>query len=164
VTASGMRVMGYTPTGGSEEVEDNIPELPNENNNNLTSLQIPENIGDADLQSFSIDDTGNIIGTYSDGKSYLLGRVGLANFTNSDGLEKQGGNLYNQTANSGIAQVGALSDEGFGVIRSGFLEMSNVDLATEFTDMIVTSRAYQANSRAITTSDEMLQELLNLKR
>jgi len=164
VTASGMRVMGYTPTGGFEEIGDDIPELPEANNKELSSLQIPEKIGDAELQSFNIDDTGNIIGTYSDGNSYLLGRVGLANFTNPDGLEKQGGNLYNQTANSGIAQVGAPSDEGFGVIRSGFLEMSNVDLANEFTDMIVTSRAYQANSRAITTSDEMLQELLNLKR
>src|SRR5699024_4723786 len=146
------------------EIGDDIPELPEANNKELSSLQIPEKIGDAELQSFNIDDTGNIIGTYSDGNSYLLGRVGLANFTNPDGLEKQGGNLYNQTANSGIAQVGAPSDEGFGVIRSGFLEMSNVDLANEFTDMIVTSRAYQANSRAITTSDEMLQELLNLKR
>lgn len=162
VTASGMRVMGYG-LENPQEIGEDTPEL-SVNEGNLSSLVIRETIGDATLQSFSIDDTGNIIGTYDDGNSYLLGRVGLANFTNPDGLEKQGGNLYNQTANSGIAQVGAPSDEGFGVIRSGFLEMSNVDLANEFTDMIVTSRAYQANSRAITTSDEMLQELLNLKR
>lgn len=162
VTSSGMRVMGYSPDN-PQEIGEDTPDL-SVNEGNLSSLVIRETIGDATLQSFSIDDTGNIIGTYDDGNSYLLGRVGLANFTNPDGLEKQGGNLYNQTANSGIAQVGAPSDEGFGVIRSGFLEMSNVDLANEFTDMIVTSRAYQANSRAITTSDEMLQELLNLKR
>ncbi|MEY8291428.1 flagellar hook-basal body complex protein [Carnobacteriaceae bacterium 52-44] len=170
VTSSGMRVMGYTPANGLDLIDGNEGEL---GTGNLSELVIHETytLTDEDgnettitLQSFNIDDTGNIIGTYDDGQTYLLGRVGLANFTNPDGLEKQGGNLYNQTANSGIAQIGAPSDEGFGVIRSGFLEMSNVDLANEFTDMIVTSRAYQANSRAITTSDEMLQELLNLKR
>src|SRR5699024_9104411 len=88
VTTSGMRVMGYTPTGGFEEIGDDIPELPEANNKELSSLQIPEKIGDAELQSFNIDDTGNIIGTYSDGNSYLLGRVGLANFTNPDGDRK----------------------------------------------------------------------------
>ena len=162
VTASGMRVMGYTPS--EEQLKPINDEYKGSVGTELGALTIHEKIGEAELQSFSIDDTGNIIGTYSDGNTYLLGRVGLANFTNPDGLEKQGGNLYNQTANSGEANVGAPSDDGFGVIRSGFLEMSNVDLANEFTDMIVTSRAYQANSRAITTSDEMLQELLNLKR
>ena len=88
----------------------------------------------------------------------------MTSFNNPEGLEKQGGNMYNATANSGNPILGAPTDDGFGLVRSGFLEMSNVDLATEFTDMIVTSRAYQANSRAITTSDEMLQELMNLKR
>lgn len=162
VTSSGMRVMGYT-TGNPQLIGETTPEIPT-TEANLSSLVIEETIGDATLQSFNIDDAGNIIGTYDNGNSYLLGRVGLANFTNPDGLEKQGGNLYVQTANSGAATYGSPSDDGFGVIRSGFLEMSNVDLANEFTDMIVTSRAYQANSRAITTSDEMLQELLNLKR
>lgn len=161
VTASGMRVMGYTPDGELKPISD---EYEGEVGEELGALTIRKTIGDAELQSFSIDDNGNIIGTYSDGESYLLGRIGLANFTNPDGLEKHGGNMYTQTANSGEAQLGAPSEEGFGVVRSGFLEMSNVDLANEFTDMIVTSRAYQANSRAITTSDEMIQELLNLKR
>ena len=159
VTATGMRVVGYS--NGPQEITDgNIPEL----NGELTALNILEEVNGAALQSYSIDDSGNIVGTYDNGQSYLLGRVGLANFSNPDGLEKQGGNLYNATANSGDPIQGAPSVDGFGVIRSGFLEMSNVDLANEFTDMIVTSRAYQANSRAITTSDEMLQELLNLKR
>lgn len=163
VTAGGMRVLGYTPS--KEDMKKPISDdYEGKVGDKLGALTIHEKIGDGELQSFSIDDSGNIVGTYSDGNSYLLGQVGLANFSNPDGLEKHGGNMYTQTANSGEPQKGAPSAEGFGVIRSGFLEMSNVDLANEFTDMIVTSRAYQANSRAITTSDEMLQELLNLKR
>lgn len=126
------------------------------------------NPGDPDtdlkLQSFNIDGTGAIVATYSGGKTFILGRVALASFTNPDGLEKAGGNLYNATLNAGDPLPGGPSDTGFGEIRSGFLEMSNVDLANEFTEMIVTSRAYQANSRSITTSDEMIQELLSLKR
>lgn len=163
VTATGMRVMGYAGDTNTAIGEDGIPEVGGEGAT-LVALEIPETINGSALQSYSIDNIGNIVGTYDNGESYLLGRVGLANFSNPDGLEKQGGNLYNATANSGEPMQGAPSDDGFGVMRSGFLEMSNVDLANEFTDMIVTSRAYQANSRAITTSDEMLQELLNLKR
>src|SRR5699024_10656243 len=172
VTAGGMRVLGYTPN--EENLKTPISdEYEGEVGTELGALSIKETIvlneGQDDetsitLQSFSIDDNGNIVGTYDDGNSYLLGQIGLANFSNPDGLEKHGGNMYTQTANSGEPNHGAPSEEGFGVVRSGFLEMSNVDLANEFTDMIVTSRAYQANSRAITTSDEMIQELLNLKR
>jgi flagellar hook protein FlgE len=79
-------------------------------------------------------------------------------------LEKIGNNNYVASNNSGMPEVGIAGEKGLGVIRQGFLEMSNVDLANEFTEMIIASRAYQANSRSITTSDEMLQELINLKR
>lgn len=72
--------------------------------------------------------------------------------------------MYQATNNSGEAQVGGAHQDGYGTIRSGFLEMSNVDLSNEFTEMIVASRAYQANSRSITTSDQMIEELLSLKR
>jgi flagellar hook protein FlgE len=75
-----------------------------------------------------------------------------------------GGNTYSQSLNSGAPKLGMSGTAGFGFVRKGYLEMSNVDLANEFTEMIITSRSYQANSRTITTSDEMLQELLNLKR
>lgn len=168
VTANGMRVMGYTPNS-PQLIDDSIPNVGiNEGNLSALTIQgsfIPEGGTEpVTLQSYSIDGEGNIVGTYDDGNSYFLGRMGLANFANPDGLEKNGDNLYNSTANSGVPQYGAPSEDGYGLIRSGFLEMSNVDLADEFTDMIVTSRAYQANSRSITTSDEMLQELLNLKR
>lgn len=88
----------------------------------------------------------------------------MANFQNPVGLMKMGGNTYSVSANSGEAKLGLPKQSGFGKVQQGMLEMSNVDLAEQFTDMIVTSRAFQANSRTITTSDELLQELLNLKR
>ncbi|WP_028273855.1 flagellar hook-basal body complex protein [Atopococcus tabaci] len=159
VTASGMRIMGYAANPAIEY--GSFEGLPT---GSVTPLTIEQTVNGADLQSYSVDNTGLIVGSYSDGNSYVIGQIALANFANPDGLEKAGGNMYVQTANSGEYQLGTAGDDGYGVIRSGFLEMSNVDLATEFTEMIVTSRAYQANSRSITTSDEMLQELLNLKR
>lgn len=121
-----------------------------------------------ELQSFTVDRTGMIKGVYSDGKTatktYILGQVSLVNFSNTAGLEKIGSNNYAATDNSGAPTQGIAGNPGYGYIRQSSLEMSNVDLATEFTEMIVTSRAYQANSRTISTSDEMLQELINLKR
>lgn len=183
VTSTGMRVLGYQPAGGVPEViagnAGSLAVTGNPRDLVITEKLVktggnisvfdpnnpPANLNDViELQSFNIDNTGTIIGTYSDGDSYVLGRVGLASFNNPDGLEKAGGNAYKPTANSGDALNGAPAEAGYGEVRSGFLEMSNVDLANEFTEMIVTNRAYQANSRAITTSDEMLQELLNLKR
>ena len=116
------------------------------------------------LETFSIDGSGLISAVYDDGQVYYLGRLGMAKFENPEGLQKLGGNSYLDSRNSGEPQVGNPNENGFGVIRQGNLEMSKVDLANEFTEMIVTSRAYQANSRTITTSDEMLQELINLKR
>lgn len=159
VTSSGLSIMGYAALDdGSGIVE----------NNNLVGLSIPaeRTVGAEtfDLQSYTIDSTGTIKGTYSNGESYTLGQMALTSFSNPDGLEKAGGNLYVASANSGNPVLGAAGDAGYGKVQSGFLEMSNVDLANEFTDMIVTNRAYQANSRSITTSDQMLEELINLKR
>jgi len=93
-----------------------------------------------------------------------LGQVALAGFTNPEGLSKAAGNLYQVSANSGQPQVGVPGDQGLGDIQASTLEMSNVDLVAEFTEMITTSRAFQANSRIISTSDEMLTEVVNLKR
>jgi flagellar hook protein FlgE len=162
-TSNGFRLMGYTAVNGELVPADSYNQdtsLQGE----LTALSIPQVRDGLTLQDYSVDSTGTILGTYSDGNAYVIGRIALSNFSNPDGLEKAGENIYNQTANSGVPQFGGPSDDGFGVVRSGFMEMSNVDLATEFTEMIVASRAYQANSRSITTSDEMLQELINLKR
>lgn len=168
INSSGMRVMGYKDADGSVQIKTGNETIEIKENSPLTSMTIetdhPNPAVDSELQSFTIDNTGNIIATYGNGDSYILGRVALANFSNPDGLEKAGANLYNASANSGDPVYGTPTQDGYGEIRSGFLEMSNVDLANEFTEMIVTSRAYQANSRSITTSDEMLQELLSLKR
>lgn len=116
------------------------------------------------LESFGIDAAGEITGVYSNGTSRILGQVALASFTNPGGLEKAGDSTYEKTNNSGDANIGASGTAGKGKFIAGALEMANVDLADAFTDMIVTQRGFQANSRTIQTADQMLQELLTLKR
>lgn len=116
------------------------------------------------MQAFNIDDSGAITGIFSNGQKRMLGQVALATFTNPGGLEKAGSNYFMASNNSGNARVSAALTEDKGTIRAGALEMSNVDLSEEFTDMIVTQRGFQANSRTIQTSDQMLQEVLTLKR
>ncbi len=117
------------------------------------------------LINFSIGSDGIITGIYSNGQQQPLGLIGLASFENPAGLEKSGNNLYTPTTNSGdFKKAVKAGGEGVGMLNPGTLEMSNVDLSAEFTEMIVTQRGFQANSRIITTSDEMLQELVNLKR
>lgn len=117
-----------------------------------------------DLNNVTIDQSGTILGAFSNGVSKNLGKVALATFQNPAGLQQKGSNLLQESNNSGDPKTGAPGEQGTGVIIPGSLEMSNVDLSEEFTDMIVTQRGFQANSRVITTSDEMLQELVNLKR
>jgi len=116
------------------------------------------------LENFKIDQSGVITGVYSNGTNRVLGQLALAGFTNPGGLEKAGESTYVVTNNSGDPRIGESGVAGKGKIIAGALEMSNVDLAEEFTDMIVTQRGFQANSKTITTSDQMLQELLTLKR
>jgi flagellar hook-basal body protein len=116
------------------------------------------------LVGFSVDEAGNIIGEYSNGLTEVLGQIAIAAFNNPMGLSRAGDTTYVMSANSGEPKVGQPSTGPRGKITPGSLEMSNVDLSQEFTDMIVTQRGFQANSRIITTSDEMLQELVNLKR
>lgn len=117
------------------------------------------------LVTFNIGSDGILTGIYSNGQQQPLGLVALASFDNPAGLQKVGENLFIPTTNSGSFAKGLKAgSEGVGTLNPGTLEMSNVDLSREFTDMIVTQRGFQANSRIITTSDEMLQELVNLKR
>ncbi len=116
------------------------------------------------LDDFTISSTGEIEGIFSNGEIKTLGQIRLANFKNTAGLLKTGSNMYRETANSGEAMFGYPASGGFANLQPGSLEMSNVDLSREFTDMITTQRGFQANSRIITTSDEMLQELVNMKR
>lgn len=116
------------------------------------------------LQSFSITGDGTILGAFSNGRKEEIGRIALANFDNPSGLEKLGGSMYGASVNSGDPQIGAAGQGGRGDLVGNALEMSNVDLSQEFTNLIVAQRGFQANSRIITTSDEVLQELVNLKR
>lgn len=116
------------------------------------------------LQSFALGADGTITGSFSNGLKQTIGRLAMASFTNPSGLAKAGGSLFTTSVNSGDAQVGAAGVGGRGTLAGGALEMSNVDLSSEFTNLIVAQRGFQANSRVITTSDEVLQELVNLKR
>ncbi|ABW19032.1 flagellar hook protein FlgE [Alkaliphilus oremlandii] len=116
------------------------------------------------IDDFTISTTGEIEANFTNGSRQILGRVGLANFKNPAGLLKTGGNMYRETSNSGEVMFGYAGTGGFGALNPGAIEMSNVDISREFTDMITTQRGFQANSRIITTSDEMLQEIVNMKR
>lgn len=104
--------------------------------------------------------------TYVDANSNLqyAGKLVTAKFANTGGLQKTGNNYYSTTSNSGTPYYSFGTENGTGSLESGFLEMSNVDLSEEFTDMIVAQRGFQANTRIITTSDSILEELINLKR
>lgn len=116
------------------------------------------------LETVTLDTSGVVTGRFSNGLSQALAQVALATFNNPGGLLKAANNCYAASNNSGLAQVGTANSGGRGSISPGSLEMSNVDLSQQFTDMIVTQRGFQANSKIITTSDEMLQDLVNLKR
>jgi flagellar hook protein FlgE len=116
------------------------------------------------LQDVSIDATGVITGFFTNGVSQTLAQISLASFNNPTGLLRRGDNMYEISGNSGNPVLGFAGTSNQSSITSGALESSNVDLAAEFTNMIIAQRGFQANSRVITTSDEMLQELVNLKR
>jgi flagellar hook protein FlgE len=113
----------------------------------------------------SVDGTGRIYGSYDNGNTVLLGQIAVAQFANASGLESLGNNCYSTTLNSGdFDGIGVDVSADGGSMATGQLEMSNVDLSAEFTEMITTQRGFQANSRIITTSDTLLEELVNLKR
>ena len=111
----------------------------------------------------SIDKTGVLTGTYTNGVKQTEGQVAIAQFNNASGLTKNGDSLYQESNNSGVANIKTAGDLGCKITPSA-LEMSNVDIANEFTDMIVTQRGFQSNSKTITVSDEMLETLINMKR
>jgi len=116
------------------------------------------------LQQFQISQDGSVLGIFNNGQKLVVARLALSSFNNPPGLEKMGNTLYRSTFNSGIAQVGPPGSGGRGLLLGGSLEMSNVDLAQEFTNLIIAQRGFQANSRVITTSDQMLQDLVDIKR
>lgn len=129
-------------------------------------LQIPQTDGYASgvLNGKTIDVNGNIVGSFTNNRTQVLGQIALADFDNPGGLQKVGNTMFAVTSNSGAPKIGTANTGSRGSINPGNLEMSNVDLAQEFANMIVSQRAFQANSKIISTTDEMLQELANLKR
>jgi flagellar hook protein FlgE len=132
--------------------------------NNTAITRDQDGYGMGDLVNFNIDRTGKITGSFTNGTNVTLGQIVLADFNNPGGLLRAGDNMYMVSGNSGSAALGYPLVGSQSEITSGALEMSNVDLASEFANMIITQRGYQANGRVVTTSDQMLEELVNLKR
>ena len=142
----------------------------------LVPLMIPQKINDGGVEksvvNYTIEKTGLINAVLADGTVSCVGQIAMANFSNTEGLTRESGNLFSISSNSGnavaktgINTLGRTDNSGsFGVLAQGYLEMSNVDLAEQFTDMIVASRAFQANSKCITTGDEILQQIIALKQ
>jgi flagellar hook protein FlgE len=116
------------------------------------------------LQNYSIDRYGLITGFFTNGTTSPLGKIVLADFNNPSGLLRIGDNMYQESANSGTGVLGFALEGSQSSMTSGALEMSNVDLAQEFTSMIVAQRGFQANGKVVSSSDEMLQELMQIKR
>ena len=161
------------PVGPFESIS--IDFSPSSNFNNNATSTIGATSGDTsglgagrklgELSGISIQNNGMIYASYDNGQTKLLGQIAVAEFANASGLEKEGDNLYSSTLNSGeFDGIGVDISANGGYMSTGVLEMSNVDLSAEFTEMITTQRGFQANSRIITVSDTLLEELVNLKR
>jgi len=129
-----------------------------------TSGQTQDGYPGGDLQQLVVDQTGTIIGVFTNGRSYSLAQIALAKFVNNEGLMSEGGTLFSASPNSGEPIIGTAGSGGRGSIQPSSLEMSNVDLSRSLTQLIVIQRGFQANSKTITTSDQMLNTLLQLKR
>jgi len=158
VNPSGNRVQGYAldaaglPTGGLVDVT-----------LATTGLTPPVPAG-VQLTSYNIGSDGKLRGIFDDGIQRDMAQIAIADFTNPMGLEKVGETSYRESANSGAVQLGVSGEAGRGSLIGGAVEMSNVDLSAEFTNLILAQRGFQASSRVITTSDQVLEDLVNIKR
>jgi flagellar hook protein FlgE len=158
VAPGGARVQGYAldaagaPTGPLTDVSLDAAGL---------TPPVPAGVT---LKSYTIGSTGIVRGVFSDGVQRDIMQVAVANFNNPMGLEKVGDTSFRASANSGGAQLGVAGQGGRGTLLAGSVEMSNVDLSAEFTNLILAQRGFQASSRVITTSDQVLEELVNIKR
>ena len=128
------------------------------------SAQSQDGYGSGDLSGVKIDADGTVSGVYSNGQTVAAGQLAIAKFSSNDGLAKAGQNVWTSTRDSGDAAVGKAGASGRGAVVAGSLEQSNVDISEEFVSMIAHQRAFQANSKTITTADQMLQELMQLKQ
>jgi len=169
LTAPSPGTINFAPPGAKPVI---ITVDPGSGVNGLTDIASPTTavLRDQDgytsglLQDFTIDRTGVISGTFSNGQTLTLAQISLADFNNPGGLIRSGDSMYQASANSGSPVLGFAAEGSPSTITSGALELSNVDLANEFTQMVIAQRGFQANSKVITTADEMLQEIMLLKR
>jgi flagellar hook protein FlgE len=153
VSSSGKKVQGYAPgDAGGALVDINLDSL---------AANLPPGV---EMTSYSIGADGVLRGTFSDDVQRDIGIVAIADFTNPAGLERVGETAFRATANSGTPELGVAGQGSRGDLMGGTLEMSNVDLSAEFTNLILAQRGFQASSRVITTSDQVLEELVNIKR
>ncbi len=170
----GLEAFGYQEESDQHnfgDIDFDFSTLTNYNTNGSSTIKAVKgdkkslNTGRAvgEMNGVSVSTDGQIYATYSNGQTKLLGQIASAEFANASGLSKEGDNLYASTLNSGEATVQDITTDG-GYMNTGVLEMSNVDLSSQFTEMITTQRGFQANSRIITVSDTLLEELTNLKR
>lgn len=182
LNSDGYRVMGYEITGSEityddkgrpimETAADVNGETPVTASTKLVPLAIPDEVAGKKVKSFAVDKNGTIKVKLDDNTARAIGQIAMTSFKNPAGLSKTGKNLYEISSNSGepifrsgIGATENVNEGSFGDMLQGMLEMSNVDLAEQFTEMIIASRAFQANGKIITTGDEILQELVNLKR
>ncbi|HEX2892418.1 MAG TPA: flagellar hook-basal body complex protein [Marmoricola sp.] len=164
VTPTGNKVQGYAlDAAGNPDVAGGLKDV--DLNSTTTSPPLPAPpAAPATLTSYNIGADGKLRGIYDDGVQRDIAQLALANFNNPMGLEKVGETSFRQSANSGNAQIGVAGQGRLGTLVGGALEMSNVDLSAEFTNLILAQRGFQASSRVITTSDQVLEDLVNIKR
>ncbi|MFT5433261.1 MAG: flagellar hook protein FlgE, partial [Myxococcota bacterium] len=164
--------LGFTPKGAQETLTINFDlagtkEYGDSNSESDDSSVIDVTSNGSESGAFShlnIAPDGTITGTFSTGAEKILGQIAVARFNSNSGLKMEGAGMYRATSGSGDVILGAPNAGGRGSIMAGTLEQSTVDLASEFTTMIIAQRGYQANSRSITTADQVIQEAVNLKR
>ncbi|MBS0879102.1 flagellar hook protein FlgE [Pantoea sp. JGM49] len=168
-TTAGATTVGLTIQGSNGAAANQAITLSvlgsQQQNTGTTSFGNPTQDGYApgDLTSYAINDDGTITGTYSNQKTQLLGQIVLASFSNPEGLQSEGDNVWSATNSSGQAAIGLANTGTYGSLTSGALEASNVDLSKELVNMIVAQRNYQANSQTIKTQDQILNTLINLR-
>jgi len=174
VTSDGFHVMGYQDADGATAgFQLNVNPVPGPGVSPIGSIQLPASSAAANWSNVIIGSDGSVSGIFQDptnalnplnGTRQVVAVIQMSRFSNPGGMEQVGNNRWQESLNSGTPVDDVSLANGMGQLSVGYLEMSNVDLATEFTEMIKAQRGFQANSRVITTSDEILQELVNLKR
>jgi flagellar hook protein FlgE len=163
VTNTGSRVQGYAiAADGTPDVAGGLIDITLDPA--LLPALTPPVVAPTELTSYTFGSDGTLRGVFADGIQRDMARLASADFANVMGLEKIGESAYRASANSGLPQLGVPGEGGRGTMIQGALEMSNVDLAAEFTNLILAQRGFQASSRVITTSDQVLEDLVNIKR